>query len=276
MTVSTGTTGKGAGSEERARALSLGTRRSDLDRVAHSGRAAMRERLRATLIICLSMLTLAMAACAPGQPTAHAPTATPQPSPTAPVTPSATAIPRLVYQADWSHGMGGWIATPGWTVSGGVLQSDLGSDRQLTSPFQPATPDYAVEFRLQIVSVSQVPPNQYDLSVDPTTGVDGFTALYDHVTTNYSMFANHPHEMIYINPMVDMDMNTFQPHDIELGTRVRTYRVEVRGPEATLLLDGRIASWARSTKTSRLAMGPIRFSCTGVEVRLSNFKVYAL
>src|SRR5690348_14787925 len=77
----------------------------------------------------------ALAACAPSQPTIKTATTTAQPTP----------APRLVYQADWSHGLSGWMATPGWTVSGGVLVSDMGADHQITSPFRPTTSDYAVE-----------------------------------------------------------------------------------------------------------------------------------
>lgn len=277
MGISRGKSGTRAGSTRRASALS--TQSPHRSRSGRKIEAAGR-RPRAILALILGIAACAfLASCAPGQPTAHAPTATAQPTATVPVTPSATAIPRLVYQADWSHGMAGsgWTATSGWTVSGGVLHSDTGSDRDLISPFRPATADYAVEFQAQIISIAPG-PTQYALSADPSAdgASDGYVALFDHVTPYYSTFANHPQVMIYIDPMSDQDMYTFQPHDYELGTRLRTYRVEVRGPEATLLIDGRISSWARSTKTARLAAGPLRFSCTGVELRLSNFKVYAL
>lgn len=236
------------------------------------GRKFAGRKLSAVLAILLGVA--ALAACAPGQPTVQAPTATA----TAPVAPSptATAVPRLVYQADWSHSLSGWNATPGWSVSGGVVQSDTGSDREITSPFLPATPNYAVEFNLQLVQASQYPPTQFEFSTGPTASVDGYIALFDNVRTGYYMFANHPHLMIYINPMIDQDPTTFMPHDFEFGTRLRMYRVEVRGPEATLLIDGRIANWARSTKSAQLSAGPFHISCTGVQLRLSDFKVYAL
>lgn len=249
------------------RALVRGPR---LPNRAPRGGQAAGHKLSAIVAILLGVA--ALAACAPGQPSVRvsAATATVVPSPT------ATSAPRLVYQADWSHGLSGWNATPGWSVSGGVVQSDMGSDRELTSPFRPATPDYAVEFNLQIVQASQYPPTQYEFSTDPTTSVDGYIALFDNVRTGYYMFANHPHLMIYINPMMDQDPTTFKPHDIEPGTHLWTYRVEVRGPEATLLINGHIANWARSTRSSQLSVGPFHISCTGVQLRLSDFKEYAL
>jgi hypothetical protein len=217
----------------------------------------------------------ALAACAPAQPSVSAPTAT---APTrATVTPAATT-PRLVYEADWSHGLAGWAATPGWSASGGILQSDMGSDREITSPFRPTTPNYAVEFRLQLIGVSQSAPTEYALSADSAAGVDGYIALFDHVALHQCMFACHPHEAIYIDPMVDQDVGigTIQIHDFEPRTHSLTYRVEVRGPLATLLIDGHVASRARATKTPQLSTGPLHFYCTGVELRLSDFKVYSL
>jgi hypothetical protein len=260
-------TGARAESEEHRAAL----RTWRLHRKASRGAIAA-EVLCVTLSVVLGIF--ALVSCAPAQPSVKVPTATAQASAT--VSPSPTAIPRLVYQADWSHGLAGWSVTSGWSVSGGSLQSDTGSNREVTSPYKPTMPDYAVEFRLQLISVSQTAATQFALSADPAAGGDGYIALFDHVAIQYYGFANHPHAMIYIDPMIDQDMSTFQPHDFEPGTRWRTYRVEVHGSEATLLIDGHVISWARSTKTSRLSAGPLRFSCTGVELRLSNFKVYAL
>ncbi len=209
-----------------------------------------------------------LAACAPSQSVVKTPTATAQPTP----------APRLVYQADWSHGLAGWMATPGWTASGGVLISDTGSDRQITSPFRPTTPDYAVELRLQLISVAQDAGAQYELSADATTSADGYFALFDHVMLQSCMSGCHPHEAIYIDPMVDQDVGTgtVQIHDFDPGVRWRTYRVEVRGSLATLLIDGRVASHARTSRTAQLSTGAIHFYCTGVALRLSDFKVYAL
>ncbi len=259
----------------------------------HDGRTAMLGRLRpdrhargrAAASISSAMLSLflgisALTSCAPGVPSAKAPTATPVLSATATPSPSATAVPRLIYQADWSRGLNGWSATPGWSISGGDLQSDAGTEREITSPFQPPTSNYAVEVRFQIVSVSQRPPTQLDLSADATSGTggnrDGFIFLMDSVAITYVMFAQHPHVEVYIDPMVDMDLSTYQPHDFEPGSHWHTYRVEVRGPWAMLSIDGHFISSGLSAKTPQLSTGPLHFSCSGVALRLSDFKVYAL
>lgn len=239
------------------------------DRTARSGKTAA-SLLSAALAIILCIA--ALASCAPAQPSVKAPTTTAQAS--------ATAAPQLVYQADWSHGLAGWKATPGWSVSGGVLRSDMGSDREITSPFQPTTPSYAVEVRLQVTNALQNGPTQYELSADPTTSIDGFIALFEHIVFSQGrLFPDHPHVVVYINPMIDQQdtgVNTFQIHDFELGTLARTYRVEVRGSAVTLLIDGRVVSWARSAKAPQLSAGALHFSTTGVALRLSDFKVYSL
>ncbi len=126
--------------------------------------------------------------------------------------------------------------------------------------------------------MSPTAATEYALSADSSAGEDGYIALFDHVMLHQCMFACHPHEAIYIDPMVDQDVGTgtIQIHDFEPGTRLLTYRIEVRGPQATLLIDGHIASSARGDKTLRLSAGALHFYCTGVELRMSEFKVYSL
>ena len=240
-------------------------------RVETSGYSARRGLVVANILGAMLSLLLGvsvLAACAPSQSVVKTPPATAQPTP----------APRLVYQADWSHGLSDWMATPGWTVSGGVLVSDTGSDRQITSPFRPTTPDYAVEFRVQLIGVAQNVGTDFRLSADSTTSADGYMALFDHIMLHQCMFACHPHEAVYIDPMVDQDVGTgtVQIHDFEPETHLLTYRLEVRGPLATLLIDGHVASHASTTRTLRLSAGAIHFYCTGVALRLSDFKVYAL
>lgn len=250
-------------------------------RVDSSGHGARRGIAVANILGAIFSILLGISvldSCTPSQPTLQAPTATAQPTAAATFTAQPTPAPRLVYQADWSHGLAGWMATPGWTDSGGGLVSDTGADRQITSPFHPATPKYAVEFRLQLISVAQNSGVQYELSADATPHADGYFALFDHVMLQSCMSGCHPHQAIYIDPMVDQDVGTgtVQIHDFDPGVRWRTYRVEVRGPLATLLIDGRVASHARTSRTLQLSTGTIHFYCTGVALQLSDFKVYAL
>lgn len=240
--------------------------------MAGNGQASAR---RLTALLLSLLVVAALAGCAPLQPIVKTPTATATPNATA----TPRAAPRLVFQADWAHGLSGWEATPGWTISGGVLRSDMGPDRQITSPYRPTTPNYAVEFKLQLVSVSESlsTPRQYSLSAESAPGTDGYIALVNNVMLHQCMFACHPQESIYIDPMTNQEASTMlQVHDFEPGSHLLTYRVEVRGPDATLLIEGHQYSFARSAKTSQLATGPIRFYCTGVALQLSDFKIYAL
>lgn len=227
--------------------------------------------LGALLTIMLSVS--ALAACAPTQPSANGGKA---PTPTT----AATAAPRLVYQADWSHGLAGWKGTMGWSASGGIVRSDMGANRRLTSPFQPTTPNYAVEFRLQLVTASTTDATQYAFSADSATGADGYIALFDNISfSDKRLYPQHPHESIYIDPLIhqeDRGAFTLQIHDFEPGIIWRTYRIEVRGTKAVLLIDSRIASWARTTQGTQLSKGALRFYSTGVVLKLSDFKVYAL
>src|SRR5437763_1487430 len=121
---------------------------------------------RQIFLALLILLLLSPTACSPSaSPAAH------QSSPVSiriaslsPTLPSGT----LLYQADWSHGLAGWQASEGWKVMNGALQSNGGSKLSITIPYEPTVPNYAIEFRLQIVNV---PENGgfLTLSADPTT-----------------------------------------------------------------------------------------------------------
>lgn len=64
-------------------------------------------------------------------------------------TPSATAtmVPRVVYQADWSHGTGGWTLPAQAKIVAGQLLLDGVS---LQIPYVPTTRNYALEMDFQI------------------------------------------------------------------------------------------------------------------------------
>ena len=119
------------------------------------------------LALALAM-SCALAACGSSGASAT-PTATPAPSPTA-ATPTAPPAPRVLFQADWTHGLAGWQATTGWSVSDGALVSDTGMDRAFTIPYRPAGPEYTIEFQLQITSVPVDGDGKFFLTAPATTG----------------------------------------------------------------------------------------------------------
>jgi hypothetical protein len=221
---------------------------------------------RPALVLTAVVLLMALPACAP---TGSVP-------PKATATATATSAPVVLYQANWSHGLGDWQATPGWTVVDGALQSDTGQDRAITIPYQPATPNYTVEYQIQILNIL-VTGGYYQLAALPQPGRNGYVASINGLRALGSPFqsGDHPHLQTWIDPMdaEGLAMIGANSHDFDPGTALRTYRVTVQGPLMQFYVDGLDASNADSSATSTLANGPLRFMCGLVSLRISNLRI---
>ncbi|HEX6122193.1 MAG TPA: hypothetical protein VFY89_03480 [Ktedonobacterales bacterium] len=222
----------------------------------------------------LLAMSCALAACGSSGATAT-PSVTPAASPTVASTPTATPTPRVLFQADWAHGLAGWQATSGWSVSQGVLISDGGLNRDFTIPFRPAGPDYTIELQLRVISVPQDGKGEFLLHAPATPGRDGFIAGGYHLLTHtVSTFADHPQFGITIDPPSSNASPSLAPFiDYEHGFIQHTYRIEVRGAHATFLSDNHIIVTTRSNSTPTLSTGPFQFTCKGVVLRLSALRI---
>ncbi len=63
---------------------------------------------------------------------------------------TATTIPQVVYQADWSHGANGWTLPPQAKIVDGHLLIDSKTDLALQIPYIPQTRNYATEMDFQL------------------------------------------------------------------------------------------------------------------------------
>jgi hypothetical protein len=180
----------------------------------------------------------------------------------------------VLFQADWSRGLAGWQATPGWSVADGVVVSDTGDNRTLTIPYRPAGPNYTIELQLQITSVPQS-GGEVLLAAPATAGQDGYLAGANHLLTQrVGTFADHPQFGIIIDPLGDNQSVSLTPFiDYEHNFIVHTYRIEVRGPRATFLSDNHILVASRSTATPTLSTGPFKLTCGGAAVRLTALRI---
>src|SRR5438874_809824 len=116
-----------------------------MEKVAKMLGQTVARRLLSVLLITFLLLLVACSGSAPSTPSVS-PTAT---IPSTPTIPAGTVL----YQADWSHGLAGWQVTGGWKALHGYLQSDGSNTLSLTPTYRPAVPNYAVEVRVQVVSV---------------------------------------------------------------------------------------------------------------------------
>jgi hypothetical protein len=212
-------------------------------------------------------LCLALAACAgTSSGVAH-------PVPTA----TATPIPQVRFAADWSQGLGGWQATPGWSVTNGALESSTGDGLALSIPYRPPTSTYTIEIDLAVVDVAR-DGGYFIFDVPSAAGADGYQAGVNGLRApGPHPYADHPTIRATITPLGDQDSSTrVRPEaDIEPGDGVNTYRIAVDGPAVAVYVNGRFEVAGSSTGTPRLATGPLILRVQAAQVRISGLRVIA-
>ena len=105
--------------------------------------AAQRLRFLTTLLVALAAL---LAGCGSGMQVT--PTETPD------LTATPTAIPTVLYQADWSQGADGWTLPPHWSIQGGMLVNDGGGIDAIPMPYTVTTPDYEVDLVAKAAAIT--------------------------------------------------------------------------------------------------------------------------
>jgi hypothetical protein len=201
-----------------------------------------------------------------------APTALPRPSPTEPGTAASTAEPSpqptpspspsplppgVLYQANWSAGMAGWVGTGEWTPQPGRLVSDgsgTGGDSVL-APYQPASPDFAVEAVIRAIN-----PNG-----GCYFGIVGRSTSQGHYTAGF----NSGRATIGSTRTGVIAGSAFDP-----GTGSHSYRAEFRGNRITLSIDG--SAVTQATDSDFLASGQIGLASAACQIEVSGYRVLSL
>jgi hypothetical protein len=231
-----------------------------------------------SFVLLVGLLLFSLGACSTGTPSTTVPTQTTPPAVNH-SSPTPTSLPAgtVLYHADWSHGLSGWSGAHGWKVVQGQLESDTSGSASFTIPYRLSVSDYAIEFRLQVVR--SVPPygGDYEIVAPKLPGKDGYHAgVFDLKAPGPRPFGDHPQSQVYLNPDSDAGQMSGMPQDYEPGSGWHTYRVEVRGNEASLLDNGTQIGSASSQQTDTLSSGPIEFDCTLVILRVSDLRILTL
>jgi hypothetical protein len=185
--------------------------------------------------------------------------AQPPPPPPAPGT--------LLYQANWSQGPAGWTMIKGWHASGGMILNDgSDSDGTIGPPFQPTGPDYAVEAEMQVVS-----PAKNDC--DSGLGVIVRNGYGAKVRPPFRELCNPGAGTRYVSFIVKSE-DFGQPQQFDPGLAWHTYRVEVRGNQLSLLIDG--ALMLQTTDNRYLAPGLAGIWSRNCQVSVRQFRIIAL
>jgi hypothetical protein len=233
---------------------------------------------RELLIILTSFLLFSLGACSAGTSSAAGSPATSSPTVGHP-TPTPTSLPSgiVLYQADWSHGLSGLQVTSGWKVVQGMLVANSSNPATITIPYRPVVANYAIEVRLQIVRLLQTNGGYFSIFAMRATDKDGFQAgVSDLKGTEPRPNGSHPQAQVFINPMSSMLQGSGLPIDYEPGFQWHTFRVEVLGNEARLLVDGVQIGHASSEQTDTLSNGPIGLTTALVVLRVSSLRILTL
>jgi hypothetical protein len=194
--------------------------------------------------------------------------------PTVQVTPtSAIAAGTVLYQANWSKGLGDWKGDANWSVVDGQLQARTAGTTTIRVPYQPASPFYAIETRVRIVQVLKNVDNAFTIFADDSADGDGYQGGINTLAVRQPDLP--PPGFAQIAPD-HLDVSAgFQQIDYVPATNWHVYRVEVRGNTVSLSIDGATVSTGTSREKA-LTTSALGLKCTGFVLRISSYRVTAL
>lgn len=230
------------------------------------------------LVFIVGFLLFSLGACSAGSSSTPVTTqATADTGVLASPTPTRLPAGTVLYQSDWTQGLGGWQGAQGWKVMQGQLESDSSGSAAFTIPYQLTVSDYAVEIHLQIVRLLRQYGGYFSIFAPKAPGKDGYQAGASGLEEpGPRAFGAHPQSHVFLDPGEDASPNSGIPQDYEPGFGWHMYRVEVQGNEARLLDNGVEIGSASSQKTDVLSNGPIGFTSELVILRVSSVRVLAL
>ena len=227
----------------------------------------------------LAVFLLALAACGAGSTPAQHTGPSQTALPTVKTLPTPTTLPAgmVLYQADWSHGLASLQGTQGWKVVRGQLETYASDPAVLVIPYKPTVINYAIEIRLQVVRLFQTNGGYFIISAPKEADKDGYEAGVNGLEGSTSRpNGAHPQAQVFIDPISSMAIGSAYPVDYEPGSQWHTFRVEVQGNEAILLVDGVQIGRASSDKTDVLSNGPIHLSSALLDLRVSSVRIVTL
>jgi serine/threonine protein kinase len=189
-------------------------------------------------------------------------------------TPASTSVPtpvigQVLYRANWSSGLNGWVGGGEWKVLNGTLINDGTSNNNcgipsIVPPYQPTVSDYAIEVRMQVVrrtgsgnscfalNARSGSSNGQTIGYIGNVGCCGDIEIYD--ASNYNQFIR----------------TNFDP-----SGNWHTYRFEVKGTDLKILIDGSVIAEASDAKYLGFS-GQVGLSDETMYVNVSSFAVYAV
>lgn len=179
---------------------------------------SLRFRFVALLFACCALM--ALAGC--GASTTQQSSTPPPPTPTIAATSTPSAPPKIVFQADWSHGAGIWKLPPHWAIQDGALVTDGQTTDPLPVPYTVTASNYRVVITSRMVDVTYKNTscnNYYGIKSLSDSGEKQFQAQ----SACFGTFPYHGD-----SELVGAD-GTGPVWELTIGQNTRTSRVDVRG-----------------------------------------------
>jgi len=169
---------------------------------------------------------------------------------------TTTGAGAILYQADWSSGMNGWIGGPQWKVVSNMLVNDGSGDGFIVAPYAATTSDYAIEVEVQVLRGDNF---LLYLRQPDNRGTDvGYSLqFYDGQTLLNSAAVSH------------LAIRAFS-----FGTGWHTYRLEAQANSVRALVDG--TPWLSSTDNRYLDGRYVALRDAGAQINVRSFRIMAL
>ena len=182
----------------------------------------VRARMVAALLACCAVI--ALAGCS-GAAVGQQSTPTPVHTPTVAATPTPAAPPKVIFQADWSHGAGIWKLPPHWTIQHGALVTDGLTTDHASVPYTVTATNYRILMTARMVDVTFKDTscnNFFGVAAQDNSGSRMFTA-------QSACFGPLPY---HGDSQLTAADGTGKVWELIIGSNARTYRVDVYGNRA--------------------------------------------
>lgn len=183
---------------------------------------AVRACMVAALLACCAVVALAgCSSTAVGQQS----TPTPVLTPTVAAPPTPPAPPKVIFQANWSHGAGIWKLPPHWTIRDGALVTDGLMQDNLPVPYTVRAPNYRILMTARMVDVTFKDTscnNYFGVIAQNGSGSRMFTA-------QSACFGPLPY---HGDSQLTAADGIGRVWELIIGSNARTYRVDVYGNRA--------------------------------------------
>ena len=229
-------------------------------------RTASRARARLAVLSIVSCAVIALAGCATS--TARQSSSTPTPTATSAATPTPPAAPKVVFQADWSHGAGAWKLPPHWSIQDGALVTDGQTQQNLPVPYTVTAKNYRILMTARMVDVTF-----------KTTSCNNYFGLLAQDTAGSRLFAA---EAACFGPLPYHGQSQLLGADgadrvweLIVGSNVRTYRVDVYGNQA-VYFPGGTGSIGGITNTELNSPAQLFIEASQVKLVITSFVIMTI